>query len=205
MSSRVATASDHVAPVPHPGVWHESILFLLTLAAGMPLLASLLNDAAGALGAFAPLLESRLYRQLTGALGLGLIAFQGSLASRRRLGGGHPALWRRWAGWHRHAGVPLLVVALAHTGGRAGHNLNRWLLACLLGMVLLTQVSHVLKAHLWSRGRADAHPHPADLRWNEAANTDEGWLHQAGLQTHVMLATALAVLLLVHVWTVYYF
>jgi hypothetical protein len=204
--SRVAIAHDHVVPA-HPGVWHESILCLLTLAAAMPLLASLVNgDAAGLpLAALAPLLESRLYRQLTGGLGFALIVFQASLSGRRRLGVARGQLWRRWAGWHRHAGVPLVLVALAHTGGRPGQNLNRWLLLCLLGMVLLTQASHVLKAHLWSRARAEAQPHAADLKRNEAANSDQGWLHQAGLQTHVMLATALAVLLLIHVWSVYYF
>jgi len=206
-TSRVATADDHLVPAPHPGVWHESILFLLTLTAAMPLLASLLSeDAAGhPLAVFAPLLESRLYRQLTGALGFGLIAFQASLSARRRLGAARRGLWRRWEGWHRHAGVPLLLVALAHTGGRSGYNLNRWLLLCLLVMVLLTQASHVLKAHLWSRARPEAHPRQADLRRNQAANSDEGWLHQAGLQAHVMLAAALAVLLLFHVWSVYYF
>jgi hypothetical protein len=206
-SSRVATAQDHAVPAAHPGVRHEAILFLLTLAAAMPLLASLRSaDAAGgALGTFAPLLESRLYRQLTGGLGLGLIVVQGALSGRRRLRAGHERLWRRWEGWHRHAGVPLLVVALAHTGGRAGHNLNQWLLACLVGMVLLTQASHVLKEYLWSRTRPEAHPRPADLHRNEAANTDDGWLHQAGLQMHVMLAVALVILLLAHVWSVYYY
>jgi hypothetical protein len=203
-SSRFATADAHVLEAPHPRIRHELIMLALGLAAAMPLLASLLREER-ALQAFAPLLESHLYRQLTGGLGMGLIVFQAALAGRRRLARAHPGLWRRWEGWHRHAGVPLLLVALAHTGGRSGHNLNRALLLCLVGMVLLTQASHVMKAHLWWRAHHAAAPRAADRRRDAAANTDDGWLHQAGLQTHVMLAVALAVLLLAHVWTVYYF
>jgi hypothetical protein len=206
-TSRIATVDHGAVSMPHPGVGHEAILFVLTLAAAMPLLASALGEdqASRPLAVFAPLLESRLYRQLSGGLGLGLIVFQASLASRRRLAAARPGMWRRWEGWHRHAGVPLLLVALAHTGGRAGLNLNRLLLLCLLGMVLLTQASHVMKAYLWSRAHHAERPRAADLQRDEAANSAEGWLHQAGLQTHVMLATALAILLLAHVWSVYYF
>jgi hypothetical protein len=207
MSSRAASVHDRLEAAGHPGVLHELVMLLLTLAAAMPLLVSLTlpQPAPATLAPFASLLESRLYRQLTGALGLGLIAFQVALSSRRRWRARHRALERRWAGWHRHAAVPLLMVVLAHTGGGAGYNLNRALLACLVGMVLLTQASHVFKAQVWERAQPERDPGRSHLERNQAANADDGWLHQAGLQTHVMLACAVVVLLLAHVVTVYYF
>lgn len=205
--SRAATVDDSLESAGHAGVLHELVMLVLTLAAAMPLLASLTgtDPGVGVLASFAPLLESRLYRQLTGGLGLAVIAFQVSLASRRRWRARHGALERRWAGWHRHAGVPLLMVVLAHTGGGAGYNLNRALLACLVGMVLLTQASHVFKAHVWARAQPEREPGSLEVRRNQETNADDGWLHQAGLQTHVVLACAVVVLLLAHVLTVYYY
>jgi hypothetical protein len=96
----------------------------------------------------------------------------------------------------------LLVVAI-HTGGRSGSNANALLWACLCAMLALAQCGHVFKA--WVRLRALSVATPAATTLDEVSNTAGGWVHLAGYHTHVVLAVVLTLLIVLHVFCVYYF
>jgi hypothetical protein len=157
----------------------------------------------GPLATLAALADSRLFRLATGSAGLALIAGQLLLPALRRWGGAHPRLLSRLQEVHALNGAPLLLIVLAHTGGRPGRGALSWLLLALVGMLLVAQGGHLAKAVFWWRAQSD--PSPAAIHRNEIANTADGWVHQSGLQLHVSLAVLVLVLLFFHVLSVLYF
>jgi len=207
----MATASRNLAPsapvalAPHPHVLREAMLLTFMVAGVMPFALQAGGVSFGPLQTLAALGEIRLFRILTGGAGLALIACQLLLPALRRWGRTHPRALARLQDVHTLNGAPLLLIVLAHTGGRLGRGLLSGLLLALVGMLLCAQGGHVAKALLWSRAQPESSPSPRDLHRNEAANTAGGWVHQSGLQLHVCLAALVLVLLFFHVLAVLYF
>jgi hypothetical protein len=205
----MATASRNLPSVPvglapHPHVLREAILLAFMGASALPFALQASGVTVGPLATLAMLGEVRLFKLVTGSLGLALIAGQLVLPALRRWGGrAHPRALARLQEVHTLNGAPLLLVVLAHTGARPGRGALTGLLMALVGMLLVAQSGHVAKAVFWSRAQSD--PSPAALHRNEIANTPEGWLHQSGLQLHVSLAILVLVLLFFHVLSVLYF
>jgi hypothetical protein len=205
----MATASRNLPAVPaglapHPHVLREAILLAFMGASALPFALQAGGVTFAPLATLAALGEARFFKLATGGLGLALIAGQLVLPALRRWGGGaHPRALARLREIHALNGAPLLLIVLAHTGGRPGRGALTWLLLALVGMLLVAQSGHVAKAVFWWRAQSD--PSPAALHRNEIANTAEGWVHQSGLQLHVSLAVLVLVLLFFHVLSVLYF
>lgn len=205
----MATASrnlPHPLPVglaPHPHVLREAILLAFMGGSVLPFALHAVGVSAGPLATLAALGEARLFKLVTGSLGLALIAGQLLLPALRRFGSAHPRVLARLQEVHALNGAPLLLIVLAHTGGRVGRGALSWLLMALVGMLLVAQGGHVAKAVFWWRAQTD--PTPAAVHRNEIANTADGWVHQSGLQLHVSLAILVLVLLFFHVLSVLYF
>jgi len=196
-------AADRVVPSSR---WNSDLrlelgtLMLMVLLA-MPLL---LSPWRGQISILEGLLQSHRYREISGFVALGLIAFQMLLALRKRTALRLPLRLDGLRRVHKLFGVPLLIVIVMHTGGRVGQNLNRWLLSSLVGMIFIAQTSHVMKAYLAERA-ADPAAVVAIRRMNQLTNSGDGWVHQAGLQLHIALAVTTVALLGFHVLSVYFF
>jgi hypothetical protein len=210
----MASASRNLAPAapagaaslaPHPHVVREAILLAFMGASALPFALHAGGVSFGPLATLAALGELRLFKMLTGGAGLALIGCQLLLPALRRWGGTHPRALARLQEVHTLNGAPLLLIVLAHTGGRPGRGLLTWLLMALVGMLLVAQGGHVAKALVWWRAQPESAPSEHDLRRNEAANTAGGWIHQSGLQLHVSLAVLVLVFLFFHVLSVLYF
>ena len=205
----MATASRDLPGVPvglgaHPHVPREAILLAFMGASALPFALHAGGLSYGPLGTLAALGELRVFKLATGCIGLALIAAQLLLPVMRRWGGAaRPRALARLQEVHALNGAPLLLVVLAHTGGRPGRGASSWLLMALVGMLLVAQTGHVAKAIFWWRAQSD--PTAAALRRNEIANTADGWVHQSGLQLHVSLAVLVLVLLVFHVLAFFYF
>jgi hypothetical protein len=206
----MATASRELTPaapvaVPHARVLREAILLTFMLAAAVPFAMRVADVRFAPLASLAAFGDQRLFRLLTGGAGLALIGCQFMLPLLRRFGRRYPRA-RSWVGQlHTLNGAPLLLVVLAHTGGRPGRGALAWLLTALTAMLLTAQAGHVLKAHLWWRAQPESHPSARDLERNAAANGVDGWVHQSGLQLHVSLAVLVLVLTAFHVLSVLYY
>ncbi|HEV8629644.1 MAG TPA: hypothetical protein VGV61_04945 [Thermoanaerobaculia bacterium] len=150
-----------------------------------------------------PATKSRLFRDITGFAGLAVIAAQLSLIARRRLRRLTAPARQRWLQVHKVTGPLLLLVVVVHTGGRTGSNSNALLWASMCTMLVLAQSGHVFKAYV--RLRALSLATSAAMSLDEAANADDGWVHLAGYQLHVVLAVAVTLLLCAHVFSVYFF
>ena len=207
----MASASRNLAPAtpsasaPHPRVVREAILLAFMGASVLPFALGAGGVSLGPLATLAALGEARLFKMLTGGAGLALIGCQLLLPALRRWPRTHPRTLARLQEVHTLNGAPLLLIVLAHTGGRPGRGLLTWLLMALVGMLLVAQGGHVAKALVSSRAQLESGPSPNDLRRNEAANTPGGWVHQSGLQLHVSLAVLVLVFLFFHVLAVLYF
>jgi hypothetical protein len=205
----MATASRDLPGVPvglgpHPHVLREALLLALMAASVLPFALHAGGLLLGPLGALAALAEVRVFKVATGCVGAALIAGQLLLPALRRWGGRvPPRTLARLQDIHALNGAPLLLVVLAHTGGRPGSGASSWLLAALAGMLLVAQAGHVAKAVFW--WRAQSEPTDAALHRNAIANTADGWVHQSGLQLHVGLAVLVLVLLAFHVLAFFYF
>jgi hypothetical protein len=205
----MATASRDLPGVPaglgaHPHAPREAILLAFMAASALPFALHSAGLGFGPLGTLAALAELRAFKVTTGCVGSALIAAQLLLPAMRRWGGpARPRALSRLQEVHALNGAPLLLVVLAHTGGRSGRGASSWLLGALVGMLLVAQCGHVAKAVFWSRAQSD--PTAADLHRNEIANTADGWVHQSGLQLHVGLAVLVLVLLVFHVLAFLYF
>lgn len=190
---------------PHPHVVREAILLVAMGALVLPFALRLAGVADGLLASLAALSDQRTFRLWSGGVGGALIAAQLLMPALRRFGPRHPRVMARLRDLHTLGGAPLLLVVLAHTGGRAGRGALTGLLLALTAMLLTAQAGHVLKAHLWWRAQPEASPAPRDLLRNQVANGADGWLHQSGLQLHVCLAVIVLVLVVFHALSVFYF
>jgi cytochrome b561 len=205
----MATASRDIPhPVPaglvaHPHVLREAALLGFMCASVLPFALHAAGVSVGPLATLAALSEMRVFRLVTGSVGMALVAGQLVLPALRRWGHAHPRVLARLQEMHALNGAPLLLIVLAHTGGRLGRGVLTWLLMALVGMLLVAQGGHLAKALFWWRAQSD--PSPAAAHRNEIANTPDGWVHQSGLQLHVSLAILVLVLLFFHVLSVLYF
>ncbi|HVJ91872.1 MAG TPA: hypothetical protein VM580_18860 [Labilithrix sp.] len=203
VSSLPAVPSFGAGPRPQSTPLAEVLLLATVAALLAPFLAELFGIHLWP-GRLQTALEPHFLRQVSGFVGLGLIAIQVALAARKRLGkpsARHMTVWKRV---HQLTGLPLLLVILAHTGARVGTNLNVLLLASLVAMMLVAQFGHIFKATVatlaWA---ASAKPKLREL--NESANGETGDVHKTGLLVHVAFAVTVTSLLAVHVFCVYYF
>lgn len=202
-----------VAPAPaRPTKWEHNwrgqlLVFLLLTAVAAPLLRGLVDPAAvDPLPALGGLTATPLRRQATGFAGLFVILFQMAHALRRGRGRHPVGAQARWSTAHKLAALVLVPLIFLHTGGRPGVGANRLLLAALLALVLVAQAGHVMKALAHDRVHAEGRcPTGPMRRFEYQANADDGLVHSAGHRVHVVLATAAGVLLLFHVFCVYYF
>lgn len=181
-------------------VWAQVACLLAVCGCSLPLLLDLGVELAPPLDRFNAWLRSRTARETTGFVGLGIIAFQVSLATVKRLARGEGAALHWWRTLHQLLPIALLVVALLHTRGKAAGQLDRWLITVLVLQIYLVQAGHLAKAFLAEN---------AGSRWlamlDRAANRDDGVVHQLGLRLHVLLAVVVVFLLAAHVVAVYYF
>jgi nitrite reductase (NADH) large subunit len=128
------------------------------------------------------------FKQISGYTVLGLSVLGLVMSLRKRIPrfstGGFP--W--WRLMHVVLGVTALIVLLAHTGGRLGHNLNFWLMLTFTGLLLSGAVTGAIAA--------------LEHRWQPAeAKRARGW----GTWLHIVLFWPLPVLLGFHVLKSYYF
>jgi hypothetical protein len=149
---------------------------------------------------FHPWLMSRAARETTGLVAGGIVLFQLSLGVGRQLASGRAVLFHWWRAAHQVLPIALVFVLLLHTRGRAGVNLNRWLITVFLLQVFLVQAGHLMKAFVAAYGT-----HRLLAKLDRSANDRDGFMHRLGLQLHVLLAITVAVLLSFHVFAVYYF
>jgi hypothetical protein len=97
------------------------------------------------------LVRNHRYRELTGYLALALVGFQLLLSARKR---GALPLKGPYAGWrsaHLLVGVGLVLVIVAHTGGRSGANLNGLLLGAFLAVTFVGLAGKAAEAWLIER------------------------------------------------------
>src|SRR4029450_17208 len=207
----MATVSrDFVRPVPpglapHPHVVREAILLVAMGMLALPFVLRVAGVADGLQASLATLSDNRTFRLASGSLGAAFIAAQLLMPALRRFGRRNPRVLARLRDVHTLNGAPLLLVVLAHTGGRPGRGALTALLLALTAMLLTAQAGPGLKARLWWRAQPEASPGPRDLMRNQVANGADGWLHQSGLQLHVCLAVTVLVLVVFHAVSVLYF
>jgi hypothetical protein len=187
-------AREHAAV--EPSVVGELCLLFGVAAAAAPLVVSRLGDpTVASLRFLAPFTESTRFRVVTGSAGLAVMLFQWLLSARSRTRLRLPGALDSWRSSHRFTGVALLYVVAVHTAGRWGVNLNGWLTLTLVAMMLVTQTGHVAKAFFAARAREGT---GKVVAIDAAMNGEHGWVHQAGLQLHVVLACTGLVLALFH-------
>jgi hypothetical protein len=194
----VAPARRHrLLPV---GVALELVLFVWLVGICAPFFGSLFLGR-GPLAALEAARAHRLRTDVTGFVMLAMIASQFALSAGKRLASARAA--RRWRWVHRLTGLPLLAALVVHTAGSAGSNMNRALLMTIVGMCLVAQLGHVFKAH--ARATSLENPSTSAVAFDQALNGAEGRIHRAGFQLHVVLATAVALLVVLHVVVVYWY
>lgn len=147
--------------------------------------------------------RSRLARDVTGFAGVAVIFAQLALTARRRMRRLSARTRARWLQLHKVTGPLLLLVVVAHTGGRSGSHSNALLWAAMCAMLALAQGGHVFKAFV--RLRALSLGTEAAESLDEVTNTERGWVHLAGYQLHVVLAVFVTLLLCAHVFSVYFY
>jgi hypothetical protein len=191
----------------------EAMLLAVMLVTAAPLLASLATEpeARQPVGVFASWLERPYFRLMSGYAALAVIVLQLLIAVRlrARLPGGLPA----WKAVHKRSALLLLMLVVLHTGGRWGLNLNGWLVASLVAMILVAQAGHIAKAAIAERrdavsaclGASSLEDAERAERLHELANGDRGSLHRAGLLLHVTLAAIVSTLVGFHVFGFYFF
>jgi hypothetical protein len=204
-------------------------LLLLGIGAvlAIPLAASFVGYSL--LGDLSPVhawMENRLFREVTGYVGLTLALLQIALSVRKRVEWNFPGpSFPTWRGFHILAGVAFLLVIVVHTGGRWGWNLNGWLqsvfvLAVFVGLAgkvweswLLQSALHVVKPRLRRKyrrvsvGQTQASM-PIAAQPPAGAAQLRGKVNRARnfwLAAHIVLTAGFAVLLGFHVFSVYYF
>jgi hypothetical protein len=203
-------------------------LLLLGIGAvlAIPLAASFVGYSL--LGDLSPVhawMENRLFREVTGYVGLTLALLQIALSVRKRVEWNFPGpSFPTWRGFHILAGVAFLLVIVVHTGGRWGWNLNGWLqsvfvLAVFVGLAgkvweswLLQSLLPVAKARHrnyrpGSAGQTEV-PMPIAAKPPAGAAQLRGKVNRARnfwLAAHIVLTAGFAVLLGFHVFSVYYF
>jgi nitrite reductase (NADH) large subunit len=158
----------------------------------LPLLSSLLGKELlrPSIQGLDRLLESRLYREITGftALALVLLAMTLILSKRTRLP--LPYSRRQARGLHVLIGLGPLLVILLHTGGHWGSNVNGVLLGALLLTVSIAVVGKLVENHRVEQPGENG----------SAQRVRSIWLH-----AHLIAVAVLLVLLPLHIFLAYYF
>lgn len=170
--------------------------------------------------------ENHLFREITGYIGLALALLQNALSIRKRLEWNFPGpSFPAWRGFHILAGVAFLLVAVVHTGGRWGWNLNGWLQAVFVLTVFIGLTGKVWESRLLQRalpvanscpvrdllpllGKAVKPPMPPAGNPGARAAQLRSKVNRARklwLGAHVILTAAFMVLLGFHIFSVYYF
>lgn len=133
------------------------------------------------------LLAIHRYREVTGYLGLALVLAGLSVTlrpGRVRL----PFMRQKSRAVHIVVGLLLLLVVLLHTGGSWGANLNGFLLGSLQLAIFIALIGKLL-----------------ENRRIESREAGIGRLRAVWLPAHLMAVAALLVLLVFHIFSVYYF
>jgi hypothetical protein len=211
--ARSGAPAPQAPPRGLPSSVTESLLLSITVLAATPFFASLVTDPARRqpLVLLAPWANIHLFRMVTGYTALGVIVFQVLIAARLRTR--LPGSLSGWKSLHKRCALPLLLIVLVHTGGRWGTQLNGWLLASLVGMILVAQTGHIAKALVAEKaeairalGRAANANEVKRTTWmNDQANGENGVVHRTGLLLHVAFAATVTTLLGFHVFGVYFF
>jgi nitrite reductase (NADH) large subunit len=129
-----------------------------------------------------------LMKQLSGYTLLGIAAAVSLLGLRKRLGRFGFGKYSIWQLAHVLAGLVVVVALLAHTGFRAGSNLNAWLMASFTGLLIAGGLAGTTTA--------------LAQRFDDAALRR---LKRVSLFTHVLLLWPLPALLGFHILKGYYF
>jgi nitrite reductase (NADH) large subunit len=179
-------------------------LFSFVTAASVPLLLSLatLPPLKAHVGPLAELVESHLFRQITGFCLLGLVVLEVFYAVRKRTRRPVPGSRAAWRSVHMLVGCSMVPLVIVHTGGRWGDNLNGLLLTALLAAVVVGAGGKLVEA---VRVQAVARRAAAGKPLSKKAR---GWLgpfHERWLRLHVLTVTALLVFVAFHIFSVYYF
>ena len=96
-----------------------------------------------------------------------------------------------WRMIHAYLGCVTLIGVLAHTGWHMGHNLNRWLMTCFLGVNFVGAVTGIVSS-LESRASGDA------------AIAIRQWRPRFALM-HILFFWPLPLLIAAHVFSIYYY
>jgi nitrite reductase (NADH) large subunit len=127
-------------------------------------------------------------KQITGFSVLGLLVIEALISVRKRI---PKVRWGRFASWrafHAVVGAVVLLGLLVHTGFRLGHNVDRWLIVCLLTTTIVGGGAGVLVA---------IEPHSPSGRIVSLRS----WF----TKVHLWLLWPLPVLIAAHVVKVYFF
>lgn len=187
-----------------------ALLLSLTLIAITPLVLSLAGGVPlrQQIEWFGELFTTNLFRQITGYVALGLIAFEILYSLRKRGRVPLPGAKNGWRSMHILIGSALVPLIVIHTGGRWGDNLNGLLLSAMVGTILVGLVGKLAEALTVRRRQAQSANGAAKTNGNGNGNGNSRHpfaLHTSWLSVHTVLVAALVALLGFHIFSVYYY
>jgi len=128
------------------------------------------------------------WKQATGFTLVALVAIGLMMSLRKHFGWKFLGDFSYWRVLHSLLGVIALAVLLAHTGAHLGENLNRWL---MINFLLVSALGALAGVSLWLAGKASA---------SSVQTLKKSWYW-----AHLLVVWPLPALLIVHIFTVYYY
>ena len=128
------------------------------------------------------------WKQATGFTLIGLVAIGLIMSLRKHFGWTFLGQFSYWRVLHALLGVLALAVLLAHTGAHLGENANRWL---MINFLVVSGLGALAGVSLWLAGQASA---------STVQALKKGWYW-----AHLIVVWPLPALLIVHIFTVYYY
>ena len=131
------------------------------------------------------------WKQLTGYVLLAITLVTLLLSIRKRVNRFSLGQFATWRMIHAYLGCLTLIGVLAHTGWHMGHNLNRWLMTCFLGVNLVGAVTGIVSS-LESRASGGA------------AIAIRQWKPRFAFM-HILFFWPLPLLIAAHVFSIYFY
>lgn len=128
------------------------------------------------------------WKQVTGFSLIALVLIGLAMSLRKHFGWKFLGDFSYWRVLHTLLGVMALAVLLAHTGAHLGENLNRWL---MINFLLVSGLGALAGVSLWLSGKASA---------STVKTLKKSWYW-----AHLVVVWPLPALLIVHIFTVYYY
>jgi hypothetical protein len=199
--------------------YFQALLLGISLCIAIPLFLSLFGISSWIReNLFDYLMESSLFRQITGFMGLAivLVEFLFSIRKRFKFNFGLSFSYSIWRLVHIFSGILFLLLIVIHTGCQWGHNLNGWLLSAFTLVVFVALTGQLLETKrlneqiqmkilrktrelpVLRRGLAKFF---AD-RWKQLSIKQ---IKTVWLKLHIIFVSIFIVLLLFHIFCAYYF